>query len=230
MARNGLAYTRDEVEWLRVHIDDAPFTELARRFNAAFLGRGRTGNGLRCAAKALGIHKTVFRYSDEQIAFLRENRRGRTVQDLTDLFNGRFGMHMSKSSIETQIRNRGIHEESFPIGSETVENGIVFVKVSDTGKTRRDWVQKHRLLYEQTHGKLGKGDVILFLDGNRRNFSLDNLYRVSAGVASNLRVYGWIFKGQRGLQECAIKWCECAEYIKRHFNPRFHMQEWERRI
>lgn len=233
MAVSSAYYTREEAEWIKEHINDAPFDVLADMFNQVFPRRKRTGSGLRWLARQEGIEKDKrfvgFVYSEEHIAFLKEYRRGNSVSALTDMFNKRFGTSLSKASVESKLHKAGIYEPSFPIGSETVENGIVFVKVYDTGKTRKDWVQKHRLIWEKAHGKLRRREAVLFLDGDRRNFSLDNLYKVSAGVASNLRVYGWLFTGQRELQECAIKWCECVEYIKQHYNPDFHMQEWERR-
>ena len=234
MTRNGAYYTEEEVLWLKGHINDAPLPVLAERFNAAFPWRKRTADGLRWIAKQNGIRKdrrfVGFCYTAEHIDFLKANRLGNSVERLTNLFNEHFGTRLTKCCIETQLHKAGIYEPSFPIGSECTEKGFVFVKISDkTGKTRKDWMQKHRLIWEQAHGKLKKGETVLFLDGDRTNFNLDNLYKVSHGVASNLRVYGWFFVGQRELQECAIKWCECAEYIRQHYNPDFHIQEWERR-
>jgi hypothetical protein len=37
------------------------------------------------------------------------------------------------------------------------------------------WKLKHKLIYEQHYGPLPKGGVILFADGNRSNFNIDNL-------------------------------------------------------
>ena len=40
-------------------------------------------------------------------------------------------------------------------------------------------VSKHRFLYEQAHGKVPKGSQVIFLDGDKNNFSLDNLAAVT---------------------------------------------------
>ena len=37
------------------------------------------------------------------------------------------------------------------------------------------WVHKHRYIYEQAHGEISKDKVLIFLDGNKQNFNLDNL-------------------------------------------------------
>jgi hypothetical protein len=69
-----------------------------------------------------------------------------------------------------------------PIGSERVNvDGYTEVKVQEPNK----WRLKQRVVYEAIHGvKLGRDDVIVFLDGNRQNFREDNLLKMSrAGLA-----------------------------------------------
>ena len=63
-----------------------------------------------------------------------------------------------------------------PVGSERVNgDGYVDVKIADPNK----WRAKHRLLWEEENGPIPKGYVIIFGDGNRRNFQQDNLILVS---------------------------------------------------
>lgn len=64
-----------------------------------------------------------------------------------------------------------------PIGSEKVNgHGYVIVKVNESNK----WRLKHHLVYEKYYGeKLGERDKVIFLDGNKRNFSPKNLVKVS---------------------------------------------------
>ena len=64
-----------------------------------------------------------------------------------------------------------------PLGSERItKDGYCEVKVSDTG---RRWRPKHVLIYEKHHGKVPKGSVVIFLDGDKRNFDIDNLHLVT---------------------------------------------------
>ena len=64
-----------------------------------------------------------------------------------------------------------------PLGSERItKDGYCEVKVSDTG---RRWRPKHVLIYEKHHGKVPKGSAVIFLDGDKRNFDIDNLYLVT---------------------------------------------------
>ena len=64
-----------------------------------------------------------------------------------------------------------------PLGSERItKDGYCEIKVSDTG---RRWRLKHVLIYEKHHGKVPKGSAVIFLDGDKRNFDIDNLYLVT---------------------------------------------------
>ena len=35
------------------------------------------------------------------------------------------------------------------------------------------------MIYEKHHGKVPKGSAVIFLDGDKRNFDIDNLYLVT---------------------------------------------------
>lgn len=55
------------------------------------------------------------------------------------------------------------------------KDGYIEIKI----KEPKTWQQKHRYIYEQTYGKIPKGYKVIFLDGNYRNFNIDNLKLVS---------------------------------------------------
>ena len=59
-----------------------------------------------------------------------------------------------------------------PVGSERIsKDGYIEVKVAEPNK----WRLKQRVVYEETKGKIPEGCPIIFLDGNKRNFDIDNL-------------------------------------------------------
>ncbi len=63
-----------------------------------------------------------------------------------------------------------------PIGSERVSvDGYTEVKVSEPNK----WRLKHQLVYESSKGKIPKGYAVIFGDGDKSNFDIDNLILVS---------------------------------------------------
>lgn len=64
-----------------------------------------------------------------------------------------------------------------PVGSERVcpKDNFVVVKVAEPNQ----WKHKHVHIYEQIHGVCTKGEVVRFLDGDKRNFSKENLVLIT---------------------------------------------------
>lgn len=94
---------------------------------------------------------------------------------------GMFNVGGNKTSFKKGHRSAN----AVPIGTEHKryskgdEVGYWCVKVCD-GKGNKNWVAKHRLIYEKAYGKIPKGHKVIFADGNRENFDLDNLVLVSS--------------------------------------------------
>lgn len=64
-----------------------------------------------------------------------------------------------------------------PVGSERVDNknGYLLVKVSDEGTWNQRWRQKHRVVWEERFGPIPKGKVLIFLDQDKTNCTIENL-------------------------------------------------------
>ena len=67
------------------------------------------------------------------------------------------------------------------VGSERInDEGYTLIKVSNKGGMWKRWALKHRVVWEQHHKKkIPKGSVIIFVDGNKDNLSIDNLLCVT---------------------------------------------------
>ena len=63
-------------------------------------------------------------------------------------------------------------------GSHPNDPGYVYVKVTD-GKGNKNWIPKQHLIYEQHYGKIPEKSKVIFADGNRFNFDIDNLILLS---------------------------------------------------
>lgn len=70
---------------------------------------------------------------------------------------------------------------SLPVGTEVFRDGYVLLKLRDGAKLKQwgRWVLKHRYVWEQAHGHIPEGMLVVFLDGNTRNCELSNLALVS---------------------------------------------------
>lgn len=67
---------------------------------------------------------------------------------------------------------------TLPVGTEILrDDGYIQVKISDRRDipSRFNWKFKHRLIWEEAHGPIPDGHVIVFLDKDRQHLDLDNL-------------------------------------------------------
>lgn len=111
------------------------------------------------------------------------------VDDLNATFHTDFGINAFKTNCYSKgfkidacnsaNYHRGeTHHRHKPIGSLQVKKGYVQVKVAEPNK----WMQYQRYVWEQNHpGESAEGMVVIFMDGNSRNFDPSNLERVSRG-------------------------------------------------
>lgn len=76
----------------------------------------------------------------------------------------------------TQFKKGNLPYKTVPVGTESVrKDGYLYVKVAMPNK----WMSKHQKIWEEHHGPLPKGHVVIFRDQNFRNFDPDNLVAVS---------------------------------------------------
>lgn len=70
-----------------------------------------------------------------------------------------------------------------PVGSERItKDGYTEVKVADPNK----WRLKHNIIWEQHNGPIPKGHVVIFGDGDKTNFNINNLILVSRAQLARL--------------------------------------------
>ena len=80
-----------------------------------------------------------------------------------------------------------------PVGTEKkLSDGYIWVKVDDQPNVKKqvNWKQKQRLIWEQANGPIPDGMFVTFLDGNRENFSLDNLALITRAEHARLNQSG----------------------------------------
>lgn len=113
------------------------------------------------------------------------------------------------------LHNVGGNETSFkpgqrplnykPVGSERIcsKDGYVIIKVQDVGPWQKRWRPKHKVLWEAEHGPVPKGHILLFLDGNKLNLSLDNLELITRSQLAVLNKNG-LLQANADLNKLAI--------------------------
>ena len=99
------------------------------------------------------------------------------------------------------------YRERYKIGDEIVRAGYVYVKVADHAMPSADkkkqqelwnsnWKLKQVKIFEEHHKtKVGKNDVVIFLDGDKRNFDVENLCCINRAIAGCINGSGLSSKG-----------------------------------
>ena len=81
-------------------------------------------------------------------------------------------------------------ENKKPIGSQQWLSGYLLEKVSDTGHRNTDWRPVHQLLWQEHHGKIPDGHIIIFLDKDTSNIDIDNLACVKRETSAQMNRQG----------------------------------------
>jgi len=232
--------TGEQITFLSRYIDKMTYERLAQEFNTVFKTELSSSAIRSICNKSDKVPKKTGRviWSGEKNSFLRDNIHSNSYGELRVKFNNKFGVNLTKASIEHACRRIGINHghtgvrlrkgeknqfsPSRPIGSETESAGKIYVKVSDDLMTAdnakrhgtgSNWIQKNRFIYESVHGTLPEGFFVLALDGNRRNFEIENLYATTRRVCMLMGVNKW-FSKDREITLAAIKWCELFYALK----------------
>lgn len=173
------------------------------------------------------------RYSEAEERFLREHiGECESFAELTQRLNSEFHTDRKMERVrekcckQMHIRiGKNISQygrkpkEQLPIG--TIRNGqneVTYIKVMDadksyaTGYQEPWWMPLQKKIYQDAHGKIPDGYMVIFLDCNRKNFELDNLYAIDRKTSVRLAQNGWYSKEPQ-LTLAAIRLCELQEAI-----------------
>ena len=172
-------YTQDQIDFLRVGYQSMNVRGLARAFNAEF-GTNKTDIQIKAFISRKGIT------SGRDGRFKKGNAPwnvGTKGQGLTGPNKGSF----KKGHIPGNTK---------PLGAERIDpkDGYILVKVAEknpyTGAATR-YKHKHAHIWEQQFGPVPDGMVVIFRDGDKRNFDLDNLVVITRSELVRLNQSGY---------------------------------------
>lgn len=146
--------------------------------------------------------------TEEQDIVFREVCIGRTASEIVEemkkrcdvtLTIGQVRGYKSHNKITSGVDCKFKKGELSDYDKEKIKNiGDTFISQADgyhyikVGKNK--WVRKHRYIYEQYHNvKLNTNQSVIFLDGNKDNFNIDNLKVVDTRtklIAKNNHLFG----------------------------------------
>jgi hypothetical protein len=186
-------YTPEELQFLKDSVVGRSHAELTELFNKKF-NLSQTVSKIKGFLIGHGLKTGKLRYyTPEQIQFLKDHVKGRSYAELVDMFNRKFNCSIgTKKLISTLTRyhlKTGLAGFRFrpghrayinshyhhPIGTEITNNKYILVKVVNPNV----WRRKHIVIWEAANGPFPEGHHIIFADGNKSNFNLENLLLVS---------------------------------------------------
>jgi hypothetical protein len=157
-------YTAAQIRFLERKVAGRDFTELAELFNRHF-GASLRISQIRAACRNRGL------VNGRDCRF----RPGQAPPN-----KGKKGYYFA--GCENTWFKPGNRPHTWkPVGTERVNgDGYVDVRIRNpSGKIWKNWKAKHRIIWEKAHGKIPRGHAVIFADGDKRNFALDNLLLVS---------------------------------------------------
>ena len=159
---NGKKYSEEQHKFLRKYIPGHSYKEIAEAFNKRFNG---DMTSLRVKSY-IGNHK------------LNTGRTGQFEKGNIPHNKGMKGV-CPKGCEKTWYKKGSLPHNTKPIGYERkTKDGYTEVKIAmRPGETKsgRNFVLKHRLIWEKTYGPIPKGYKVVFLDGDKENFDIKNL-------------------------------------------------------
>lgn len=137
-----------------------------------------------------------FFWTPEREAFVAA-RLDKSYDEVIDDFEKEFGIRLTWGSLGHFKWRHGLYSENTgrfqpghtppnvaAVGAEADKGGnYTWVKVSDQhwsgNESKRNWAPKQRVIWEEINGPLPEGMFVTFRDGDRQNFSPDNLMAVN---------------------------------------------------
>lgn len=97
-----------------------------------------------------------------------------------------------KGGEETQFQKGNKPHNWVPIGSERItKDGYIQIKIQE-GKFQHNWKGKHILVWEEHNGPVPINHNVVFGDGDKRNFNIENLILVTKSQQLYLNRYNLI--------------------------------------
>lgn len=201
-------YTEEEKAFVRELFNNkATDAEDVALFNKRFPYRNITKAAYCSLRKRLGVNKHFANthFTEEEDAFIKDNlQEYQTVIELTDAFNSMFPHHstthkniqkrMAILGIRKGTHNvrKGVMPSKNPIETVIIGRGKSGERHGARVKTENGYVSANAYFRKKYFGESAKG-VIVNLNGNKADFSKENVMLVSKSVYHSLCWRSWFF-------------------------------------
>ena len=250
---NEYCFTKEEEDWLvRNAFKYKSLNEIKENFNSVFPRIKRSKNAIAQKLDRLSIK--IQKVDCDEIDWLRKNAPYHSSSELAEMHNEVFEKKRSYAGIYRMATKNKIkilsdkdayfehwHKSSKitrDIGStHHAMGGKEFVKVANNDSQKRlkrneMWILRSRYEYERQYGiKPKRGEVVIHLDGDRTNYSKENLYLAPNYINGYILWYlGNLIKDQPELNKAHILRFEVEKAIKDYEKENKDFKKWRKNM
>lgn len=121
-------------------------------------------------------------------------------------------LHLKGKPSITQYGSK--RKEQLPLGTIRKSQTGTYIKVKEvpekssiSGYKKPYWIPLQEKVYSDEFGKVTEGQMICFLDNDRENFNIDNLYMIDRKISAIMSSNRW-WSTNPQLTKTAILWCK----------------------
>lgn len=153
-------YSKEKVDFLKENVKGISLQELTDRFNKEF-NCDLSKEAISMMKRKLNLTSGIdTKFKKGQVSWNKGKKMSQETYE----------------KLKPTMFQKGNLSNARPVGDERVDaDGYTYIKVEQPNK----WQLKHRVIWEKKYGKIPKGYNLIFADGNKQNFNLDNLILVS---------------------------------------------------
>lgn len=235
MARN--VYTPEMDDWMRREYGRGdPVARILDDFAAEF-GWRPTDRGFIVHACRLGlkvarygrvaperaVRKVAWTREPEKQRWMENNAAGKSIAEVSRLFEAEFGFPLSRPQITTwRVQNgmasrRCTCRKTQPVGGIRSMRGYLMVKVAERPRrpgTKGNWRPLNAVKWEQYHGcPLPEGHVVLFANRNIHDFTEGNLVAVPRSMVARMNAPDSPDWDDRESLLACLAWCRLGSAI-----------------
>lgn len=159
-------YTEEERAFLKEFVPGHSHLEITEEFKRRFS----------CEITVGQIASSIKRYN------LNTGRTGRFPKGNIPVNKGTHPPTVGRMG-ETQFKKGHLPHNTKPLGYERIsKDGYIEIKINenpDKNKGEKFFKAKHHIVWEKVNGKIPKGYIVIFLDGNPLNCAIENLALIS---------------------------------------------------
>lgn len=245
------SFTKEETDWLVRNASNYKYlNDITEDFNSVFPRIKRSKSAIAQKLQRLSIR--LQKIDCDEIDWLRKNAPYFSLSELVEMHNKVFEKKRTHQSLQSMASRNNIKilsdKDSFfdhwhknskltcEVGSiHRAAGGREFIKVAQNDsqkrlKAKEMWILRSRYEYERQYGiKPKRGEVVIHLDGDKTNYSKENLYLAPNYINGYiLRHLGKLIKDQPELNKAHILRFEVKKAIDDYEKENKDFKKWRK--